>query len=180
MAKIDIESHSIAYSDMFFFDTNVWLLLYGTIANFQKNEQKKYSRFFSEILTKKTPIYITSLVFSEFSNVLLKRDFRQWQAETSSPQNSYKQDFVGSAAYRRSVDSITTQLRKILQLPNLMIVGDNLHILDFGNIFLDFNSIDFNDSYFTEVCLLNNYKMVTNDRDLLLVSSKIDVITALA
>lgn len=58
-----------------------------------------------------------------------------------------------------------------------MRVGDSFHNLDFNNIYQDFDSIDFNDSYFTEVCRPNNYKMVSNDSDLKIVAHKIDVIT---
>ena len=70
-------------------------------------------------------------------------------------------------------------MNKILSLPNLIKIGDSFHILNFDNIFKNFNLIDFNDSYFAEVCRLNNYKMVSNDKDLLMLSDSINIITAL-
>lgn len=179
MGKIDISTYNISYSDKFFFDTNIWLLLFGTIANFQKKEQMKYSSFFAELLIKDKPIFITSLVVSEFSNVLLRRDFNQWVQTNKFHGKEFKKDYVGTIAYKNSVNSIKVLLNKILALPNLVRIGDSFNALNFQNIFNDFESIDFNDSYYTEVCLINDYKMISNDKDLLLVSNKIDVITAL-
>jgi predicted nucleic acid-binding protein len=179
MAKINIDNHVIGFSDSYFFDTNVWLLLFGTIADFQKYEQKKYSQFFSNIIEKEKPIYITSLICSEFSNVLLRRDFKLWEKENSFHNKDFKRDFVGTDKYKSSVYSIKLQMNKILSLPNLIKIGDSFHILNFDNIFSNFDLIDFNDSYYAEVCRVNNYKMVTNDKDFLLISDSINIITAL-
>ena len=93
MAKISIDSHSIGFNDSYFFDTNIWLLLYGTVADFQKSEQSKYSKLFSNIIEKNKPIYITSLVCSEFSNVLLRRDFNLWKEKNSFYDKNFKKDF---------------------------------------------------------------------------------------
>ena len=179
MAKISIDSHSIGFNDSYFFDTNIWLLLYGTVADFQKSEQSKHSKLFSNIIEKNKPIYITSLVCSEFSNVLLRRDFNLWKEKNSFYDKNFKKDFVGTDIYKKSVYSIKIQMNKILSLPNLIKIGDSFHILNFDNIFKNFNLIDFNDSYFAEVCRLNNYKMVSNDKDLLMLSDSINIITAL-
>lgn len=179
MAKIKITDFKIKYSDSFFFDTNIWLLLFGTVADFQKNDQKKYSSLFEEIITKDKSIYITSLIFSEFSNVILRRDFKIWQKNSESYDKEFKKDFVGTEEYKKSIYSITLQLKKILSLPNLIRIGDSFHVLEFDKIFESFESIDFNDSYFAEICRVNDYHMVTNDRDLLLLSNTINIITAL-
>lgn len=177
MAVVNIDNHKISFSDQYFFDTNIWLLLFGTVANFQIKEQKIYSALFADILQRNNSIYSTSLVFSEFSNVLLRRDFNQWKESNNFYGKDFKRDFVGTADYKNSVNSIKLLLNKILALPNLIRVGDSFHNLDFTNIYQDFENIDFNDSYFTEVCRLNNYKMVSNDGDLKTVAQKIDVIT---
>ncbi|OWK98069.1 PIN domain-containing protein [Kaistella haifensis DSM 19056] len=180
MAKISVDSYKVSFSDIFFFDTNIWLLLFGTVADFEKNEQRKYSNFFAELVSKDKPIYTTSLVFSEFSNVLLRRDFRLWQKKDNNFNKDFKRDFVGTAEYKKSVESIKIQLNKILTLPNLVRVGDSFHILNFDRIFTNFDFIDFNDSYYAEVCLQNNYKLVSNDRDLFMLEESLDIITALS
>lgn len=180
MARISVDSYKLSFSDVFFFDTNIWLLLFGTVADFEKNEQRKYSNFFAELVSKDKAIYITSLVFSEFSNVLLRRDFRSWQKNTNNYDKDFKKDFVGTEAYKNSVESIKIQLNKILALPNLVRVGDSFHILNFERIFSNFDFIDFNDSYYAEVCMQNNYKLVTNDRDLFRLEQNLDIISALS
>lgn len=179
MGKINIDDHKVINSDLYFFDTNIWLLLFGTIADFQKNQQKKYSEFFAEVLGKEIPIYITSLVFSEFSNVLLRRDFNRWQKTNSFIEKDFKKDFVGTDEYKNSVNLIKIQLNKILSLPNLMRIGDSFHIIDFDDILQNFELIDFNDCYYAEICKSFNYILVTNDKDLFILKEKIDLLTAL-
>ena len=129
------------FNDSYFFDTNIWLLLYGTVADFQKSEQSKYSKLFSNIIEKNKPIYITSLVCSEFSNVLLRRDFNLWKEKNSFYDKNFKKDFVGTDIYKKSVYSIKIQMNKILSLPNLIKIGDSFHILNFDNIFKNFNKV---------------------------------------
>ena len=87
---------------------------------------------------------------------------------------------MGTEAYKNSVESIKIQLNKILALPNLVRVGDSFHILNFERIFSNFDFIDFNDSYYAEVCMQNNYKLVTNDRDLFRLEQNLDIISALS
>jgi hypothetical protein len=62
MATINIQEYKIGFTDQFFFDTNVWLLLYGTLAGFQAKEQKLYTNFFQDLLQKDTPIFLTAMV----------------------------------------------------------------------------------------------------------------------
>lgn len=178
MAKIDIENYQIKYSDEFFFDTNIWLLLFGPIADTEKRNQRKYSKFFETLIEKNKPIYITSLVLSEFSNVLLKKDYRQWISQMANVGKLYKEDFVGSNVYISSVQLIKTILEKILSLENVIKVGDSLHLIDMNKLLHKFEEIDFNDCYYGEICRVNGYKIVSNDGDLLKLTDLIDVITA--
>lgn len=177
MAKINIDNYKIKFSDKFFFDTNIWLLLFGTVASFQKFEQRKYSNFFGNLVSNENSIYITSLVLSEFSNVLLRRDFKQWQENTNSYTKSFKIDFVGTEEYKKSVYSIKILLDKILNVPNLIKIGDSLQTMDMEIVLENFEKIDFNDCYYGELCKLYDYKMVSHDKDLDVLSTKIDLIT---
>ncbi|HNS41890.1 MAG TPA: type II toxin-antitoxin system VapC family toxin, partial [Taishania sp.] len=69
MATIKLKDFEVGYTDKFFFDTNIWLLLYGTVAGFQANDQSQYAKLLENLITRKSPIYITSMVVSEFANV---------------------------------------------------------------------------------------------------------------
>ncbi len=178
MAKIDVKSYKIAYTDSFFFDTNVWLLLFGTIADFQKNFQKQYSNFLSLLIEKDKTIHITTLVISEITNVLLRIDYRQWKDNNKFYDKDFKRDFVGTEDYKRSVKSISIIINKILSLPNVLRISDDFHVMDVTSILKDLEKIDFNDSVYTAICYAKKCKMVTNDSDFLQVANRIDVLTA--
>ncbi|MBY0486131.1 MAG: PIN domain-containing protein [Flavobacteriaceae bacterium] len=177
MATTKLNDYKIGFTDQFFFDTNVWLLLFGTVADYQKKDQEQYSKFLEQLLTQDKPIFLTSMVLSEFSNVILRRDFNQWIDNNNLNSQNFKKDFVGTANYKNSVESITIAINKILKLPIVTGVGDNFNSVNKDSILDDFKIVDFNDAYIAELCLKSNYKVVTNDKDFQLLSAKIEIIT---
>ncbi|MFX1667853.1 PIN domain-containing protein [Riemerella anatipestifer] len=177
MAKIDIKNYKIRYSDQFFFDTNVWLLIFGTIANFQKSDQSAYSKFLSDLITRDKPIFITSMVISEFANVLLRHSFRQWQDSNKLVNKKFKTDFVGTTEYNDSVLTIKSSIHSILSIKNVIKVSDNFNGVNMSDIINNFGTIDYNDSYIFHLSKQNNYKIVTNDSDFQSVANDIDIIT---
>lgn len=179
MATIKLEDLKIGFNDQFFFDTNVWLLLFGTVADFQKKEQQSYSKLLENLLTRDGNIYITSMIISEFSNVLLRRDFYQWKDINNFHDKDFKKDFVGTVQYKNSVQTISIAIKKILGLPVVEIVGDNFNAISIDKILENFKTIDFNDSYIIELAILNKYRIVTNDGDFKKLNINVDIITAL-
>ena len=177
MATIKVQDLKIGFTDQFFFDTNIWLLLFGTVANFQLKDQKAYSKLLEELITKDKPIFIASVVISEYANVLLRRDFDQWVSVEKVVNMKYKNDFVGTKRYQDSVATITKSINKILKLPNIQPIPDSFHCIDKENILNNFKLVDFNDAYIFELSKMNNYKVVTNDTDFQKLDSKIDIIT---
>ncbi len=180
MATIRLKDFKIGYSDQFFFDTNVWLILYGTFADYHKNEQRVYSDLLEQIITYDKPIFFTAMILSEFSNVILRRDFKQWTDTNNLVRKEFKRDFVGTAEYKNSVETITASINRILKLPNLILIADSFNAISKDNVLNNFKIVDLNDAYFAELAIRNNYKVVTNDRDFQKLGSKIDVLTALA
>lgn len=177
MAKINVRELKIGFSDQFFFDTNIWLLLFGTVADFESKDQRAYSKLLEELITRDKPIFISSIIISEFANVLLRRDFNQWVSINKFVNQDFKRNFVGTTVYKESVISITNSIHKILKLPNIFKVSDSFHNLKTDNILESFKIVDFNDSYINELAIVNNYKVVTNDTDFQKLDSKIDIIT---
>lgn len=178
MATIKVQDLKIGFSDQFFFDTNIWLLLFGTIASFQNNDQKVYSRLLEDLITKDKPIFISSAIISEYANVLLRRDYDQWISTEKVVNAKFKIDFVGTKRYEHSVNVITKSINKILKLPNIQPVSDSFHCINIDNILENFRIVDFTDAYIFELSKLNNYKIVTNDKDFQKLDSKIDIITS--
>ena len=177
MATINPQELKTGFSDKFFFDTNIWLLLFGTVADFESKNQRTYSKLLEELISKDKPIFVSSIIISEFANVLLRRDFNQWVSTNKLVNQDFKKHFVGTSAYKDSVISITSSISKILKLPNIIKVSDSFHSLKTENILESFKVVDFNDSYIYELAIENKYKVVTNDKDFQKLDSKIDIIT---
>lgn len=180
MAKIKINSYKIGLTDQFFFDTNVWLLLFSTISNFQLNDQKQYSKFLNDLLIRKGTVFITSMILSEFSNVILKNNFKIWCDKNKSkiPNPNFKRDYIPTQDYKKSVNTIQILINKILKLPVTQVVGDNFNSLNIDSVFDNFKHVDFNDSYILELSKTNNYKIITNDTDFLKIATQVDIISA--
>lgn len=177
MATINIEIYKIGFNDQFFFDTNVWLLLFGNLANYKPKDQKEYSKLFKESLQREIPIYISSMVLSEFANVLLRLDFKQWKTKNKFTESKdFKKDFGITQEYKNSVQNTKQLLKSILELPNIHLISDFFNGIDKEAILNHFDLVDFNDAYITEL-VRNKYKVVTNDKDFQKLDSKIDIIT---
>jgi len=180
MAAINLSTYTPKFNDQFFFDTNVWLLLFGSVANYQKNDQKIYSTFLGELLSRNSSIFISSLILSEYANVQLRRDFNQWKPKSGFVDPQFKKDFVGTQIYKDSVVVITQELNNIIKLPIVVRTPDSFNALSLDHILADFEVLDFNDSYIAELSSFNNCKVVTNDRDFFKIANKIDVLSAQA
>lgn len=165
MEKIRPEELQLNFSSTLFFDTNIWLYLFSTIANSQRERQQQYSSLFEEALRKKSPIYISSMVVSEFANVILRREFNTWKRENGKHTADYKKDFVGTAVYKEKTELVKNKLNKILSLPNIIKSPDAFNNLNQASIFTNFGLADFNDAYINELVSTNNWILVTDDGD---------------
>lgn len=179
MGLINSSAYTVRAVDSFFLDTNVWLLLFGDIAGFQKREQSQYSKILESILSRDCIIFLTSNVISEFSNVLLRRAFNDWQSETENVGKKFKQGFVGSEPYLERVEFISDLINKIIKLPCVQQMPDDFNAVHLNRILERFKIIDFNDAYIAEICQTKSLKLVTNDTDFFHLKNEIDIISAL-
>ena len=177
MVVSNINNYKIGFNDQFFFDTNIWILLFAPIANYEAKDQKAYSKLLEELLSRDIGIHITSMVISEFANVILRKNFKQWCSLKENTGKDFKRDYVGSTEYKATVETVSLLVKKILSLPNVIKAVDNLNSIDISVIESNFKVADFNDCYFVQLASLNKYKIVTNDRDFQRLSGNIDVIT---
>lgn len=165
METIKPSDLQLSFSSEFFFDTNIWLLLYGKVADYQKNDQKAYSNLFNEILTRKSPIFITSMIISEFANVLLRLEFSIWKGKNRLIDPDYKKNFVGTDEYKKAVIQISSSINRIISLPNIVRIPDNFNSANLNEILLNFKIVDFNDAYIAYLVNSKNLILVTNDAD---------------
>ncbi len=165
MEKIKPSELKLNFSSELFFDTNVWLFLFGQLAGHKKDRQKEYSILFENALQKNCSIHITSMIISEFANVILRDEFRKWSRNNKQVNPKYKDDFVGTETYKEKVKTVTAQLNKILSLPNIIKQPDSFNSISLDKIFTNFGLADFNDAYINEVVNSKSLILVTDDGD---------------
>lgn len=164
MEKIKPSEVHLNFSSKLFFDTNIWIFLFGSLADFKIDKQKNYSILFDKAIQQKCPIYISSMVISEFANVILRREFNKWK-KNNKTDSTYKKSFVGTEIYKEKTEQVKSQLNKILALPNIVQLPDSFNSISLENVFSDFGKSDFNDAYINEIVRTNNLILVTDDSD---------------
>lgn len=175
---IDIRSYSPRSSDLFLFDNNIWMYLFCPLGNYNQKRQEIYSSFLQSVKVANSTVFINSMVLSEFANSYLRMDFGQWKNEFGFPDADFKKSFVGTDRYMDTVEEIKINIQKILKFCER--TTDSFNAVDMSNIFGHFVNIDFNDSYYLELSRLNNWKMVTDDRDFVKVDNHdIEIVTFL-
>lgn len=171
----ELKVHS---DDVFFFDTNVWMFIFGPIAGSHKNKQKAYSNLLKEIQTARASIFVSSLVIAEYVNACLQISFRNWKKLPENVlANNFKRDYRGTESYNDTLLDIKGQVRDILSLADK--TPDSFNSVDVIRFF-DLTDIDFNDAYYIELCNThsNNVILVTDDKDLLKsTNAKIQMLT---
>lgn len=165
---VDIRNYAPKKMDNFFFDNNIWIFLFCPIGNHDKSKQKIYSSFLQSVRQAEATIWINSLVISEFANVSIKLDYNLWKKNevkkvALKTDLDYKQAYRKTQRYRDTVASICTAINNILLLCQKC--TDNFNALNVQAILSHFVDIDFNDSYYVELCKQLSFKFVTDDKD---------------
>jgi predicted nucleic acid-binding protein len=173
---INIKSYSPKSSDVFFFDNNIWMHLFCPLGNYNQSRQKMYSAFLQSVQSSRATIFINSMVISEFANSYLRMDFAQWKNTSKNYAADYKKNYVGSPQYVTTVEEIKIQIKTIMKFCEKS--SDNFNAININDVFTHLQSIDFNDSYYIELAKLDNWKIVTDDKDFTnYTNHNLDVIT---
>jgi predicted nucleic acid-binding protein len=166
MGITKLKDHNVNYRNSYFFDANIWLFIYGTIGNYQvKKKQEKYSNLFSEIGNRDSIIYINSMVLSEIANVLLRKEFNICKDKINNPNLHFKREFPKTEEYKFAIENNKIILESILNNNFVEKKSDDFNALDFNVIIESYGENDFNDTYLSEFCILNNYFFVSDDGD---------------
>jgi len=165
MSKLhDINIYQPTSTDMFFFDNNVWMYLFCTIGNYEKEKQRKYSVFFNQVCIAKACIWINSLVLSEFCNAWLRLEYNKWLKKPGNTgKRDYKSDFVPTQVYKDVIKDIKNVLPTLLKKTERS--TDNFNAINLDSIYSELENCDFNDSYYLELARMNHWKIVTDDAD---------------
>lgn len=176
MATISkVDHYKVSSADVYFFDTNIWILLFAPIANTNLHKQEVYGNLLREIQQAKAKIKISSLVISEFMNACLKLRFNQWKDFCDKEAANYKRDFKGTSDYLSALEEVKGNTSIILRMVNRM--PDGFISVDMDKILAEIEDKDFNDAYYIEICRMNKIKIVTDDADLLSAKGDVEIIT---
>lgn len=164
MATTRIRDYEVSPSDSFFFDTNVWLFIYGPIANVDTEKQKAYSSLLGSITGRGAGIMISSLVVAEFINRILRIEFRNWKKATDNVNANFKNDFRNTADYLFAKGDAVNHVKEILNLATRK--TDDFNNIDIPALLDRFDQhCDYNDLYIATMCERGHHKLVTDDGD---------------
>ncbi len=169
-----LNDFSPKFNQMFFFDNNIWMFLFCPIGNYQKNKQKDISSFLQLLKSKKCDIVLSSLVLSEFSNSNLRLDFKLWKEETKNFTADYKKHYISTTRYKKTIELISACINQILKLSECY--SDNFNSINTSNLLNNFSEMDFNDSYYLELCQSNKWILVSDDDDFNKINHSVEVL----
>jgi predicted nucleic acid-binding protein len=163
LAKPAINIHSIESYDFpagkgYFFDTNIWLYIYGPIG-WLDEKSDTYSSALKGIRDSKGTIYINCMIMSEFINSFSRIEFKQ-----QSKFSRYK-EFRNSLGYRAIAQDIAFNVKKILR--NTLACDPELQAISLPEVMdlFEQGKYDFNDLLFAQVCRAKGLIFVTHDKD---------------
>lgn len=153
-----IETYDFPPEKGYFFDTNIWLYIYGPIG-WPDQKSAVYSKALREIRNSDGTIYINCMIISEFINAFSRIEFKQ-----QTTHSRYK-DFRNSISFRPVAEDIASNVKKILR--NTLACDPDLRVIDLPEImrFFEQGKYDFNDLVFAEICRAKGLMFVTHDKD---------------
>lgn len=177
MSKIDLRSYVFSGKEQLFFDTNIWLFLYGPSIGYNPRRVNQYADAWKKVRLAKAAVYIDVLVISEFINTYSRLEYNQLP--------NAAQRYPSFKVFRKSPDfspiaaDIATQTRRILAYVrqcDSSFSDSDIHTLinEYAH-----GSSDYNDLVIAETCKKNGLTLVTDDADFARpASSGLAVITA--
>lgn len=178
MNTIKIRDYTVGPTEGFVFDTNVWIFLFGPIAGKDLHKQRVYSSLLSQILSRKAGLYVTSLVIAEYINRVLRICYTNWRHEDKiGRQNAdFKMDYRNTDHYQNSLTEVKDQVREILKCA--MPRTDDFHRIEINSLLSNLDSYcDYNDAYLVKCCEEGNFKLVSDDKDMQNINSRITLLT---
>lgn len=177
MVVTKASQHVVVPNTAYFFDTNVWLFIYGPVAGTNKRKQSVYANLLKEIISRKATVFVSSLVLSEYINAVLHLGFKQWKRSTDNVNANFKTDYRNTKDYSETLTDAIQQVQAILSVCKKR--PDDFHIVNIGNILQSMGqNADYNDAYYVHDCEKIGMNMVSDDTDMQNMQSAIFLITA--
>lgn len=162
MAKqvLDINFYQPKSTEKFFFDANIWMFLLCPLGNYQPHIISKYDNFLKKIRKEKAPLFVSSLVLSEFFNAYVRLEFELWKKKDCN--NEKYREFKKTQIYKELV-SEASYVIKYTMLKIAGRVDDKFRDIDIEELFVEIENSDLNDNYHLDLALMEQMIFVTDD-----------------
>lgn len=140
----------------------------------QITKQRVYSSFLQNLISHHATIFVNSMVLSEFANTCLRNDFDKYKKQENKDL-SYKKDYVGTSRYRSAACAVSAAIKQIEGITEK--ISDNFNAIDMNTVLNNLLEIDFNDAYIAELCKINSFKLLTDDKDFSKITTPIQIIS---
>jgi len=160
MRKQDIRTYTFSDDDRLFFDANIWLYIYGPLLSQQDVKfSSTYARALQKIRNAQSHLFIDALVLSEFINTYARLEYRQRFANTYPTFKRFRK----SPDFKSVAQDIANNAKRIVRLCKRC----DLPLLSLMDILDEYaqGTADYNDQLIAEICLANDFILVTHDAD---------------
>lgn len=177
--KVDkLKDHNVSPMNSYLFDTNVWIYIYGPMADSEKKKQGQYASLLRDIIDRKAGLFINSMVLSEYINRVLRIEFGQWKNNNGLFDADYKRDYRPTKDFEVALADVKAQVKDILYNVTQK-RPDDFNNIDINGIVNSMsNSSDFNDVYLVRCCERGNMCFVSDDKDIVNIPSTIRLVQA--
>lgn len=153
-----IESYDFPEDKSYFFDTNIWLYIYGPIG-WPDQRSDVYFGALKKIRDSKGTIYINCMIISEFINAFSRIEFKQ-----QSEFTRFK-EFRSSLSYRAIAQDLAYNVKKILK--STLACDPEMQAINLPEVMdlFEQGKYDFNDLLFAQICRAKGMIFVTHDKD---------------
>jgi len=160
----NINTYSFSEGDNLFFDTNIWMYLYGPQGNPNDPITQAYSQALAQAMQAKSRIWVDVLILSEFINRFARIEY-DIQYPNKSHRPTYKQFRNDQPVFQPISQAITGAVRNILKFTAR--VESGFSTADINSLLAEFETVpsDFNDQILVGLCIANDFQLVTHDSD---------------
>jgi len=171
MSRKNIHNYTFNEDERLFFDANVWIYIYGPLID-------KKSEYLSEIYSKALEglLFVDALVLSEFINTYARLEYTQRFTNIYQTFKKFRQ----SSDFKSVAEDIANNAKRILKLCQLCdLEFSTVNLMDTLSEYAQ-GKADYNDQLIAEICIDNDFTLVTHDADFLQLkkSNQLIILTA--
>lgn len=172
----DITHYTPVWGDRFLLDANVWLYLFCKEANYDAISVAPYESFWEKCEENNCKIYLLYVTISEITNRWLRIYFTEQVNRRIYRASEFKR-YRASADGLSKARQIETELRKIANMTNVILLSDDFSELD-TNTVLSIENADINDNLIVSVAERHDITVVMHDGDFAAYAGRVSILTA--